>query len=499
MPRHICFPLLLSLLTALAACGEDGNLCGELVEDESCGCCVCPMGTTPVDGVSCALADGGVITAPEGAPVMERDGGAPPMDAGTDAGRDGGRDAGTDGGVDAGPCAGAERGAACGSGLICLDGACAPSICGDGFVDPMRDEQCEDGNDVPGDGCEPSSCTFSCEDAGDCDDGNACDGAESCGEDHVCVEGEPLDAGAECTRSGGEPGVCNAELCVAPGCGNGVPDEGEECDDGADGDDLDGCRDDCTFTCETAAECDDDDACNGVESCDLATHTCRNGSPLDCNDGDNCTEDSCDPSFGCRNPLIDEDDDGFAPARLGTCSTMPGSSRDCDDGDDSTYPGAPEQCDDISHDCDARVDEDLATLRCYRDADEDGWPDIMDWVEACACPDGFIPERADSQWDCADNVPLVNPGYDGDFQEFGYLDPGARLSWDYDCDGTEEPELPNECTREGDSCTGGTWPDGQPPCGEAGRRCGCLLTSFGGSSGCLATLCGDFSPVNRCR
>ena len=35
MPRHICFPLLLSLLTALAACGEDGNLCGELVEDES--------------------------------------------------------------------------------------------------------------------------------------------------------------------------------------------------------------------------------------------------------------------------------------------------------------------------------------------------------------------------------------------------------------------------------------------------------------------------------
>jgi cysteine-rich repeat protein len=63
----------------------------------------------------------------------------------------------------------AEQGAQCtdgvdndGNGLFdCEEAACAAqcNTCGDGRVDPL--EECDDGNDVPGDGCDPG-CTFSC-------------------------------------------------------------------------------------------------------------------------------------------------------------------------------------------------------------------------------------------------------------------------------------------------------------------------------------------------
>jgi hypothetical protein len=34
--------------------------------------------------------------------------------------------------------------------------------------------------------------------------------------------------------------------------------------------------------------------CNGVESCDTATGTCQPGTPVDCDDGFDCTVDTCD-------------------------------------------------------------------------------------------------------------------------------------------------------------------------------------------------------------
>ena len=49
-------------------------------------------------------------------------------------------------------------------------------------------------------------------------------------------------------------GVCSGGLCASPGCGNDVVDSGEECDDGQNGDNDDGCRDDCTFSCHDDSE-----------------------------------------------------------------------------------------------------------------------------------------------------------------------------------------------------------------------------------------------------
>jgi hypothetical protein len=48
-------------------------------------------------------------------------------------------------------------------------------------------------------------------------------------------------------------------------------------------------------------DCEDDDACNGREVCDLGAATCRDRLPLSCDDGDPCNGvETCDPEAGCQ-------------------------------------------------------------------------------------------------------------------------------------------------------------------------------------------------------
>ena len=84
--------------------------------------------------------------------------------------------------------------------------------------------------------------------------------------------------------------------------------------------------------------CDDQDPCNGLEVCDSTTGTCVAGTPLECDDDDACTADSCDK--GCMNEPIDcSDGDGCTvdscDAETGCVSTV----KDCDDGDPCTEDG----------------------------------------------------------------------------------------------------------------------------------------------------------------
>jgi cysteine-rich repeat protein len=79
-------------------------------------------------------------------------------------------------------------------------------------------------------------------------------------------------------------------------CGDGFLDPGEDCDDG-NNDPGDCCSPTCTFdivgtSCANATVCDGDETCDGAG-------TCLAGTPLDCDDGEPCTQDLCDPILGC--------------------------------------------------------------------------------------------------------------------------------------------------------------------------------------------------------
>ena len=55
--------------------------------------------------------------------------------------------------------------------------------------------------------------------------------------------------------------------------------------------------------CIDDLDCDDVDACNGVETCRAGG--CVDGTPPNCDDGNPCTDDSCDTTVGCRNVAND--------------------------------------------------------------------------------------------------------------------------------------------------------------------------------------------------
>lgn len=282
-----------------------------------------------------------------------------------------------------GACVGAADGTACGEGMVCVGEVCIAAGCGDGIL--SADEQCDDGNDAAFDGCDPD-CTFTCEADAECDDGLSCNGSESCEATmHVCQPGTAAEPGVACTTPTVADGVCRSTAegatCVDSGCGNGVVDGAEDCDDMNEvvGD---GCEADCTFSCAADADCDDFLNCTGTETCDTDTHICQLGEMLDCTDGDDCTDDLCDDTVGgCFNPLIDADMDGHAATSLGACGT------DCDDTRGDVFDGAEELCDGVDNNCNTDIDEIAPTW--YVDCDADGFAASTDSSRmSCAAPPG---------------------------------------------------------------------------------------------------------------
>ncbi len=102
-------------------------------------------------------------------------------------------------------------------------------------------------------------------------------------------------------------------------------------------------------TCLSDLQCADGNLCNGIERCDGGT--CLSPSaPLACDDGDACTNDSCDPAAGCAHADVacqatcgPADDglrcsDGTACTSGDTCSggACVGTPLACDDGDPCT-------------------------------------------------------------------------------------------------------------------------------------------------------------------
>ena len=445
------------------------------------------------------------------------DGGA---DGGTDAATDGATDGGTDGGDDAGdpdsgtpcgedaecddgnPCNGTEtcdevcvagtpldEGAECDAdgdpdtNDYCISLTCTPSRCGDGVTDEDS-EECDDANDIEGDGCD-NDCTLSCSEDGDCADGEECNGDETCDTDtNACVAGTALDEGTACN---GGTGTCMSERCIPELCS---------------GDD----------------DCDDSDPCNGDETCS-GGGMCMIGDPLVCDDGDACTAESCVAPGGCMSTLIDGDGDGQASTDLGDCGT------DCDDDDDTVFEGAVDACDGKDNDCDGSMDED-GEVTWWVDCDGDGYAaaDARS-VESCERPpagDSLCPistmgggwttrEPADHlTTDCVDRNANVNPAQTMFFASAIAGQPPAS-DFDYNCDTDEETETDEQTAQCALDPSGGSlscqfrpgWVGEAPGCGMGGRYatnasvCRLVVDGGTGTAGCM--LDGGTLRTQRCR
>ena len=250
-------------------------------------------------------------------------------------------------------------------------------------VECTIDEDCDDSNDCTDDSCVSGSCVYT-NNNNPCDDSNACtendtcsDGscqgtAIDCSDGNICTDDDcdpasgcfyinntdPCDDGEFCngndTCSGGTCSDHAGNPCTPPL----VCDEGSDtcvgCIDDADCDDSNNCTDDscvsgsCVYT-NNSDPCDDSNACTENDMC--SDGSCQ-GTAIDCSDGNICTDDDCDPSSGCfYTNNTDPCDDGIYCNGSDTCS----------DGGCSDHSGnpctPPLLCDEGSDTCVALGDE----------------------------------------------------------------------------------------------------------------------------------------------
>ncbi|MCW5891699.1 MAG: hypothetical protein KIT14_14280 [bacterium] len=148
-----------------------------------------------------------------------------------------------------------------------------------------------------------------------------------------------------------------AVVALQGGCGDGQRSIAEECDLSAPNGDA-ACPGDCIpgdpsglgrielgqpgqcrCRCESNADCDDGDKCDGEETCQAGI--CVPGTPPSCDDGNPCTRD-CDPARGCVNEPR-PDGSGCSDANLCTTNDtcqggvcVGGPARNCDDDNSCT-------------------------------------------------------------------------------------------------------------------------------------------------------------------
>ncbi|MCZ7681141.1 MAG: putative metal-binding motif-containing protein [Sandaracinaceae bacterium] len=155
-----------------------------------------------------------------------------------------------------------------------------------------------------------------------------------------------------------------------PGCTSDA-----DCDDG-----IDCTADTCTASTGACrhqvvpALCPTGSSCHPMRGCEMG-RPC--GTDADCADDDACTvNERCDPAARtCVVDPLDGDGDGDPPRVCG--------GGDCDDSRASVYGGAPELCDGIDNDCDGTLDEGVVTGTCAlcRTASACGHEDMRDCYE----------------------------------------------------------------------------------------------------------------------
>src|SRR5205085_2036315 len=154
-------------------------------------------------------------------------------------------------------CTHAPSNALCSDGQFC-DGVetCSPTT----GCQPGTPPNCNDGVVCTADACDEThdTCAHTPSNAS-CSDGQFCDGTETCSPSKGCQPGTP------------------------PNCNDGVVCTVDLCDEA---------HDRCTNT-ENDSLCSDNMFCDGIESCNALTG-CKEGTPPNCADNVDCTQDFCD-------------------------------------------------------------------------------------------------------------------------------------------------------------------------------------------------------------
>jgi len=369
------------------------------------------------------------------------------------------------------------------------DADCTPVVCGDGVVNTEAGEECEDGNSADGDGCD-SNCTVTACGNGIVTEGEACDdGADSAWCDRDCTSAECGDgivneaAGEQCEDGNDVDGDGCDTNCTLTACGNGVVTAGESCDDGAA---SPSCDVDCTpVACgdgvvNPVAPCDDVGATASCDE-DCTPAACGDGvvnaaAGEECEDDNSVDGDGCDTNCtltACGNGVVtmgEECDDAGASA---TCDV------DCTAvvcGDGVVNAAAGEECEDGNAvDADG-CDSNCTFTRCGNGVVTAGEQcDGGGATETCdvdctvrVCGDGTRNAVAGEECDRGDAVDgdgcdtnctrtrcgngIVTAGEicdDGDAS--ATCDPDCTLPW---CgDGTHNAPAGEECDDGGDSAT----------------------------------------------
>ncbi|MCB9674477.1 MAG: FG-GAP repeat protein [Alphaproteobacteria bacterium] len=208
---------------------------------------------------------------------------------------------------------------------------------------------------------------------------------------------------------------------------------------------------------------DGDGLCNDVGEtafggdCDDAAPTAHPGAlrvvgdglDNDCMGGEECYVD-LDGDLHGSSAIADDDGNGVCTdgdeAVLGD---------DCNDGNATVWPGAPEQCDNLDNDCNGAVDDGVVDVTWYRDVDGDGFGSATTQVD-CVQPAGFVALGGD----CDDAVAAVFPGA-------GLTAADVQDGLDRDCDGFDECFTDGDGDGVGRSQIGDD--DGDGNCDDAGE------------------------------
>jgi hypothetical protein len=151
------------------------------------------------------------------------------------------------------------------------------------------------------------------------------------------------------------------------------------------------------------------------DDCDDSDPSIHPGASEICDAGN--VDEDCDGVSNDNDPdlvattlyYLDNDGDGFGLSSSGVPSCVQPSNRisvggDCDDSDDTSYPGATEVCDGHDNDCDGTVDDGIATTTLYRTVSSLSsgvWSDPSTW-EFSSCGSPYVP--AVSPPDAGDDV-----------------------------------------------------------------------------------------------